>query len=853
MLAESNNVTEHPLPSITVAEELSNDDFMSLPAGAVERAKLPPPRPKADGETGTEERTSWNGSKLPMVGKDPLIGTTLHDTYAVCGVLGEGGMGRVYEARHTRIQTKRYAIKVLHSTFALDPDLRLRFQREAEAAATIEHDGIVGTYDLGETPQGWPYMVCEYLSGEDLHSYLKSQGPLPPKVVIHIGRQLCSALRTAHARGVIHRDLKPHNVFVLQDHPTTSGTQEQPRALDAASLPTVKVLDFGLSRFLENDSELTKTGIILGTPGYMAPEQANGRKTDLRTDIYGIGALLFASATGRPPFKEETPQLTVLAVMSRPPPRPRELNPSIPEDLEILIQKAMSRDADARFQDAGEMESALLALYSKAEPLDRRGHLASHAAATRMQFLFLASLCLVLGGASLVGALLALLEISGVNYASFRPTLLEWLLLGLLSLVGLLGLGVTLRHFHRQVWSNSARVASLLVPFAQTLGAATIAYGLSALLLHLAAGIEGIRAGALQLSSLPSTVLSYLVLPLNAVLAASAVLLRQRYRLAPNPITRILSGPGYSVGVVVLSLCFLGSIVKNGQSSFSASHIVPKGSPSSPASNSEEPTTPAVTGADEVGKAGETQDPRRIEVDGDEQAVDTPFETEAEAERRDKKDAEYSYASDEDLSIAREDGAEALEILSKKYPHDSAVLKALVLAHASRADTLDRSAQAIARLLDVERGYIDDVDVRFILDKALLSKGKAFKAAFIVIKQHMGRGGAELLYEIMSEHPEVRQALKPKFEELRSTNLASDGVLIAYDLKYARTCEARLQLLERAEKYGDRRSLLQLQALSTPPKRCGWGRTCYAPCNAEAKRFQRSIKKINERLSGTSP
>src|SRR5690606_25857340 len=182
--------------------------------------------------------------------------------------------------QHTRIRSKRYAVKVLHREFSLNPDVRLRFQREAEAAAAIEHDGVVGTYDLGKTPEGRPYMVCEYLAGVDLNAYLKERGVLPAPTVVHIGKQLCRALGAAHQRGVIHRDLKPHNIFVLQTKSKSlPGRGDESRSIE---LPTVKVLDFGLSRFVEHDNELTKSGMILGTPEYMAPEQANGRETDLR-------------------------------------------------------------------------------------------------------------------------------------------------------------------------------------------------------------------------------------------------------------------------------------------------------------------------------------------------------------------------------------------------------------------------------------------------------------------------------------------------------------------------------------------------------------------------------------------
>lgn len=826
-------------------DELSNGDFMSLPAGGLGRGPSPPLLKYPGTELPLPEKTSWSGAKVGEDLKDPLLGTTLHDTYVVERVLGQGGMGRVYEARHTRIQTKRYAIKVLHSEFSLDPALRLRFQREAEAAATIEHDGVVGTYDLGQTPQGWPYMVCEYLGGEDLNDYLKRRGPLPARTVVHIGRQLCSALRAAHARGVIHRDLKPHNVFVIREHQAEGQSDVGESTPNALELPAVKVLDFGLSRFVENDSELTKTGIILGTPGYMAPEQANGLETDHRTDIYGIGALLFASATGRPPFKEETPQLTVLAVMGREPPRPRDLLASVPEDLEIVIQRAMARAPNDRYQNAGEMELALADLYAASTPLNRRGYspLEARPTAARVRLLLLLFGGALLGGLSLLGALIALLEIKGIDYTAFRPSALEWSLFVLLALFVLFPVALLARHFKRRIWDNSARVAQLVPQVRGPLVAASVAYGLSALAARLAAGLEGLTAGGLEHSSLLSTVVWYVVLPTNALLAACAVVLKNRYGSAKSPLVRATTGAGYVSGAVVaaLSLLVLASVWKPEESSTLGPIAAPLTTPESPHKPPNSARAPKFTHRPTLNDA-KTTEPKKEKVAAQDQEPSTRID-----------DDGSTFASSDDLAIATEDGAEALEALSKKYPRDSAVLKALVLAHASRADTLERSVQAIGRLLDVEPGLNKDVDVRFILSKALRSKGKTSNAAFVVLKKHMGTEGAELLYEVMSEHPEQRKRLTPKFHELRKAKRATEEVLVAYDLKYATSCQARLQFLDRAEKHGDTRSLHQLQALSTAPRRCGWGRTCYPPCRAEAKAFARSATKISERLAKAKP
>jgi serine/threonine-protein kinase len=417
---------------------------------------------------------SWTGLPLANDASDPLIGTTLHDTYVVDHVIGEGGMGRVYEARHTRLPNKRFAIKVLHAELAMSTDLQHRFQREAETAASIEHPGVVGTYDIGRTPQGWQYMVCEHLKGLDLSSYVAREAPLPALTIVHLGKRLCEAVDAAHAQGVIHRALKPHNVFLVGDF-----------ALGVPERPNLKVLDFGLSRFVDRDSQLTKTGMIMGTPGYMSPEQANGQPTNPKTDIYGVGAILYAAATGRAPFSEETPQMTVLAVMSREPERPRALEPSIPESLEVIIQKAMARDPAQRYHDLREMHTALGSLETYFAPSMLPPREASDAAEIKRDARGARlHLALVLGGLALVvttglaSAAAGLLALRGV---ALQPTTTEWVLLAALLGVSAAPAIVGLRRLHRHVWSNSARVVEWLERLRGPAVAGLSAYGVAAL------------------------------------------------------------------------------------------------------------------------------------------------------------------------------------------------------------------------------------------------------------------------------------------------------------------------------------------------------------------------------------
>jgi serine/threonine-protein kinase len=281
----------------------------------------------------------------PDDGTDPLLGVTLGDAYQIVRMVGEGGMGRVYEARHTRLGNKRFAVKMLHAEYARQPDVVARFQREAEAASGIAHPNVVDVYDVHHTEDGRPYMVGEFLEGEELGDFLERVGKIPAGLAVHIARQICQALGAAHARGVVHRDMKPENIFLTG--PITH--------------PTVKVIDFGISKVGDaGGTALTRTGMIMGTPSYMAPEQARGEKVDLRADIYAVGGILYRALTGQKPFDSDDPSATLTRVLTEEPERPRALEPSIPQALELVIQRAMAKRPQDRHPSMADLEVDLL-------------------------------------------------------------------------------------------------------------------------------------------------------------------------------------------------------------------------------------------------------------------------------------------------------------------------------------------------------------------------------------------------------------------------------------------------------------------------------------------------------------
>ncbi len=275
--------------------------------------------------------------------EDDVVGQKLGGTYEIVRVIGEGGMGRVYEAKHTRLPNKRFAVKLLHPELARQAEVMARFQREAEAASVLTHPNVVSVVDVDRAADGTPYIVAELLEGEQLGEHLDRMGHLAPGRAVAIVRQICRALAVAHERGIVHRDMKPENVFL-------AGEDRQ-----------VKVLDFGISMVGDNNSSLTRTGMVMGTPDYMPPEQAKGQRVDRRADIYAVGAILYRALTGRKPFDESDQMATLTAVLVQEPKRPRTLNAAIPAGLEVVVQRAMAKEPRERYQTMLEFEQDLAA------------------------------------------------------------------------------------------------------------------------------------------------------------------------------------------------------------------------------------------------------------------------------------------------------------------------------------------------------------------------------------------------------------------------------------------------------------------------------------------------------------
>ncbi len=276
-----------------------------------------------------------------------LLGKTVDGRYHVMELIGEGGMGKVYLAEHVDIG-KRVALKVLHPSYSRMPDLVERFRREARAASKIGHPNIVDVTDSGTTPDGSVYFVMEYLEGVELGSVIEREGAIDVARALKISTQICRALAAAHTQGIVHRDLKPENVFLI----TRDGAAD-----------VVKVLDFGIAKTTEAEAarerRLTSPGMAMGTPEYMAPEQAAGRPADARCDVYALGAIMYEMATGQAPYSGDNFMEILTKKATQDPPPPITVRAELPIQVSDLIMQAMARSPDARPQTMETLEYEL--------------------------------------------------------------------------------------------------------------------------------------------------------------------------------------------------------------------------------------------------------------------------------------------------------------------------------------------------------------------------------------------------------------------------------------------------------------------------------------------------------------
>lgn len=320
----------------TIIDSVDQQAFVTIGSGSVVLTDDTDFRPSTTKATHADEDE-----------KEPIIGQTIAGRYHVARLIGDGGMGSVYQAKQLPLD-RWVAVKLIRRDLARDPLAVKRFHREMRAAVRVQHPNTIRVYDYGTAESGELFLVMEYLDGQTLATVLDNREPLDPARIDHIGLQIVKALAAAHSEGIIHRDLKPQNI-VLLDH---YGDHD-----------LVKVLDFGLARFTEqfggeDNLTLTVDGSMVGTPHYMSPEQISGEAVDHRADLYALGVLLFRMATGQEPFAAKTPFLVINKHLNELPPNPSSIaSTAIPQWLERLILHLLQKDPAHRPQTADEVIS----------------------------------------------------------------------------------------------------------------------------------------------------------------------------------------------------------------------------------------------------------------------------------------------------------------------------------------------------------------------------------------------------------------------------------------------------------------------------------------------------------------
>jgi serine/threonine-protein kinase len=276
----------------------------------------------------------------------------LSDRYEIGEILGFGGMSEVHLARDVRLH-RDVAVKVLRADLARDPSFYLRFRREAQNAAALNHPSIVAVYDTGEaeTPTGpLPYIVMEYVEGVTLRDIVHTDGPMPPRRAIEIIADACQALNFSHQNGIIHRDVKPANIMI-------------------SSTNAVKVMDFGIARAIaDSGNSVTQTAAVIGTAQYLSPEQARGDPVDARSDVYSLGCVLYEILTGEPPFTGDSPVAVAYQHVREDPVPPSKRHEGISADLDAVVLKALAKNPENRYQTAAEMRTDLVRVHNGEPP-----------------------------------------------------------------------------------------------------------------------------------------------------------------------------------------------------------------------------------------------------------------------------------------------------------------------------------------------------------------------------------------------------------------------------------------------------------------------------------------------------
>ncbi|HMJ10465.1 MAG TPA: serine/threonine-protein kinase [Polyangiaceae bacterium] len=691
-------------------------------------------------------------------GDDPRVGSVLADRYRIDALLGEGGMGRVYAAEHV-LMRKRLAVKVLHRELTTVPEVVQRFEREAMAAANIDHPNVAAATDFGKLADGAVFLVLEYVQGKNLRDEIAA-GPLGVERALHITRQIASALASAHALEIVHRDLKPENVMLVEK----SGDGD-----------FAKVLDFGIARVPigevsgtgRSSSPITKVGMVFGTPEYMAPEQALGQPVDGRADLYALGVIAYEMVSGVRPFSSKSPVGILGQQLSKPPPPFAERAPGVlvSPSVEQVIMRLLAKDASDRYQTAVELVEALDALLGA--PLTRGGR--------------------------------RFTQLSG------SPNSVR-------------GSNPNLRRAELNSSAQIHNYSPLSEPrpesgrFPSSAEPPRVEAGQTARLEPLAP----VSAGRwdTDTAQLPGSYPEPLadgessLEPVTRSPLGERLLdwVDERRTGLPRPVKsalRDVPAVGLLAGAAVTAALVVGAFILVVVALTGSHAPVPAARASAPPPSA----GPAIDPAPPAAK------PPAAELDA-----------------------------------ARQQGVEALEALSTRYPKDSAVLLELVGAYDTRGDHA-QSVGAIGRALSLDPKLMDNAQVATGLFKAAQAKASA-DASFALLEGPMGSRGADIVYDLATTKG-VRQNVKTRalgWLKTKEFDRASSAALnIAVALRQAQSCQQKHALLLRAKNVGDERSLPELRLLEA---RTGCGRRkrddCFA-CLRKDDRLKQAITTIQAR------
>lgn len=743
---------------------------------------------------------------------DPLVGSSLDDTYEIVRVVAEGGMGRVYEARHKRIRTKRLAIKVIHPELLRNPEIVARFQREVEASAAISSPHVAGVYDVGRTQTSQPYLVAEFLEGRDLAEFLETFPKLPVGFSVRVVRQACRGLAAAHKSDIVHRDIKPENIFL-------TGDQRRPH---------VKVVDFGISRLDDGQAKnLTQTGVVIGTPAFMPPEQAKGARVDHRADVYAAGAVLYTMLTGHDPFVSESSAETLFAVLTREPTAPRELEPSIPVHLEAIIQKAMAKEPEDRYPTIDAFADALIpydpdesvhvdfpgdpSSPDTAAPASAEEAAARTARTSLTMLLTIATAWLVAGLISIGGAMVRMTSGPGARLTEIEANLLILAVFAALLTPSALGL----RRLAKDVWPNTAKVVAWVSRLRAPIAATVASYGMLALLVRT---LEAVWLRHASNVAWPGWDLTLVLISAGVGLAvyfAPAA----RTRLPAPTLTTLETLPAAvpaSAAVMATVLLLAGTLALRGDD-----HV-------STASN--DATTEVATGSTVTKAAADN---------GSEEDAGPPIDPDA-------------LAPADAVETARTQGSASIAALTERYPQDPSVHRALALAHASATPPDYLAAIAsVQRAVALAPRLGSDTALRELIKAATLSTVDVRDAAAKLVTDHMGTSGLDLAFESVVANDAFASQAEQILADPKRRERATPALQVAWDLRQASSCDDKVALLDRAKRDGDQRSVDELNAVARGKSRgCGFlgSRACPPKCRKQAKAMRTAIADIESRL-----